>query len=219
MPRIARVLGLFALAAFLGVEPGCAGMGLRRPAGPIVTRSAAGAKAYAPDFTTAVYEPTTVAAADIYLTDLPIERLLDPRDNLSGLSGTILQMRLFLVPRAGNTPISNEACNITIRQFVLSSADTDSPEVGVYGGGGFLLPTDEPGGAKVGGTMSGVTLRLLERTARFHDQLGPSEVAGSFSAREDARTSRAIAARLRSLLERADLPADDQSTSIESPNE
>ncbi len=199
---------------------GCAGMDVRRPSGPLVTRSADGTKQLAPAFSTAVYESSNVAAAEIYLTDLPIDRLTDPRDTLSGLSGSIVQVRLFLIPKAGNTPISDTSCNVTIRQLVLGSASADAiPEVGIYGGGGFLFPSGEPGSKSISGTIVGATLRPMAWSGGFIDRLGASEMSGGFSARQDAQAARALNARMQRLFACAEIKPAVQSTSIASPNE
>lgn len=218
-----RSFCLCMLVLFLALLPmvsGCAGAGLRRPSGSLVTQSSDGSKAVAPTYTTAVHAATDVAAAEVYLTDLPIDRVLDPRDDLSGLSGSLVQIRLFIVPRAGSTPIGDTACNITMRHVVLSASSSDAaPEIGVYGGGGFLLPSGEPGDTSLSGSMAEVTLRLLDSTSGFVDLLGPAEAFGSFTSKDDVKTVRGLSSRLQRLLARAESPAPDQSTSIASPKE
>lgn len=218
--RCSRLSTLVLLIALSHLATGCAGMGLRRPSGSLITQSADGSKAVTPSFTTAVHTATDVAAAEVYLTDLPVDRLLDPRDDLAGLSGSLVQIRLFIVPRAGNTPIGDTACNITMRHVLLSAPASDvPPEVGVYGGGGFLLPSGEPADKRLSGSMAEVTLRLLGSTGGFVDLLGPAEASGSFTATDDARTARGLSIRLQRLLDRVETRTRDQATSIASPNE
>lgn len=214
------VVTVLCLAGMMLISGGCAGMGIRRPSGPLVTSSVDGKRSLAPQFSTAVYMATDVAAAEIYLTDLPAARLVDGSDDLAGVSGSIVQMRLFIVPRAGNTPIGDTACNITMRHIVLSASPGGGPpEVGIYGGGGFLLPGSEPGDSTVSGTVSGVTLRMLALTPGFSDLLGSAEVSGGFVAKQDDKVARGLGVRVQRLLDRADKIADDQSTSIASPKE
>jgi hypothetical protein len=211
------------ICLFVLEAAGCAGLDRYRPSGPLVTRATDGKTMLAPDLRTSVYETNTVAAAEVYLTDLPVSRLSDPRDDLTGLSGTILQLRVFIIPRAGRTPITDTACNVMVRQIVLSaSAEGQRPEVGVYGGGGFMAPSDDPGAASIGGNMN-VTLRPLGATAGFLDLLGTSELSGGFNAKQDAKISHALAAcvqRLLDVVERApgETP-EPQSTSMASPKE
>lgn len=217
-PAILLVLAM-GLVSCLG---GCAGLGLRRPSGPLITSSADGKKQLAPEFATVVYESSSIAAAEIYLTDLPPDRLLNPRDNLTGLSGSIIQIRLMIVPKAGNTPIGDTACNVTIRHIVLGTRENEAavpPEVGVYGGGGFLYPGNTPGASSMSGSIAGGTVRPIAWTSGFVDLLGPSELSGGFTARHDEPTSRGIKARIQNLLSRADQRPADQSTTIASPKE
>lgn len=198
VPLLIIVLALAATALHAG---GCATLGLRKPSGSLVARSADGAKELAPVYTTAVHVPTDVAVAEVYLSDLPLDRLLDAKDHLHGLSGSLVQIRLFIVPRAGNTPIGDTACNITIRHYVLSSSgDGMNPEIGVYGGGGFLYPSGNIDSSSISGSMDEVTLRLLESTPGFIDLLGAAEASGGFTTKQDARTARGLAARAQRLM-------------------
>lgn len=180
----------------------CAGRSLTRPLGSLVVRSSDGSRTLRPAYSTAVYMPDDVAAAEIYLTDLPGARLTDPADDLAGLSGSIVQIRMFLVPRAGDTPIHDTACNITMRHIVLSATDADQkPLIGVYGGGGFLLPGGKPGDKSISGSLSEVTLRMLSASEGFADLLGPAEASGRFSARQDPKLARGLAARAQRLID------------------
>jgi hypothetical protein len=81
----------------------------------------------------AVYAAQDRNTADLYLTDLPMERLSAEDDTLAGLSGTIVHVSIFLVPTAGRTPIDVTAVNASIRQVVIADG-----VVGVYSGGGFV---------------------------------------------------------------------------------
>jgi len=222
MPVPARTPAIL-LVVFIGLSfclGGCAGLGLRRPSGPLVTSSTDGKKRLAPEFSTLVYETSSVAAAEIYVTDLPVDRLLNMRDDLAGLSGSIIQINVLLVPKAGNTPISDTACNVTIRHMVLGARGGDAiPEVGVYGGGGFLYLDDFPGESTLSASIAGGTVRPIAWSAGFADLLGPSELSGGFTALQDEQKSRGMKARIQKLLARADQKPAAQSTSIASPNE
>ncbi len=205
MPFRFACRSLSALALIIAgviVFAGCAGRSLNRPLGGLAARSADGSRTLRPIISTAVYMPDDVAAAEIYLTDLPVARLSEPSDNLAGLSGSLVQVRMFLVPRAGSTPIQNTACNITMRHIVLSAAGAEElPLIGVYGGGGFLLPEGKPGDKSISGSLSEVTLRLLSASGGFADLLGPAAASGRFSAKQDAKLARVLAARAQRLMD------------------
>lgn len=159
-------------------------------------------------------EPQSV---DVYLTDLPLERLRDSSDNLAGLSGSITHVHVFLIPSAGDTPIDPTACNISMRSVVLASngpgesgaaSASDAPgdtRLGVYAGGGFLLPSRAPGASTFSGSLLDASARLVQRSNGFADPLSPARVTGSFAAPQDPETATVLAARLRSLAARANL--------------
>lgn len=140
---------------------------------------------------TSVYRGIDENTADVYVTDLPLSRLADPEDNLADASGMIVHVHIFLVPKAGSTPIDATASNAAVRQVVLASGAT-----GVYGGGGFVSVRDEIGDENFGAVIRGSSVRLVRRGPGFADRLGPSTVRGTLSARRDERAARAIAARM-----------------------
>lgn len=160
-----------------------------------------------PDLPLVVYAARDANTADIYLTDLtPAE--LDPGVPLSELTGNIVHVHLFLVARAGRTPIEDDACTVTIRHAVLARG-----AMGVYGGGGFLLPDGRPGAGVLRGSIDGTTLRLTECTPGFADRLGVAAFRASIAAPRDDGLARNVAARLEDVvlaiaeLHRADAPA------------
>lgn len=151
--------------------------------------------------------PNDRNTADIYLSDLPAERLLDPDDTLADAVGSIVHIHLFLVPVAGSTPIDATACNATVRQVVLAGprgADGSRPAIGVYGGGGFLLPDNTPGGGSLSGELLDATLRLTNATPGFVDRLGAARLKGDFAARRNDSLARGVAQRLDALISDAE---------------
>jgi len=98
---------------------------------------------------------------------------------------------MFLMPKAGSTPIDFTAANATVHHYVIADG-----AVGVYSGGGFLLPSSEPTGKSISARLGGATLRLAEQAGPFVDRLGTSRVRGSVSAKRDEETADAIAMRL-----------------------
>lgn len=148
-----------------------------------------------PNLPFGVYVSSDANTADLYLTDLPLERLADAKDPLAELSGTIVHVHMFLVPSAGRTPIDPTACNASIRQAILSSG-----AVGIYSGGGFFYPSDSTGAREFGGQLVQGTLRLSRATANFDDLLGPARASGSLRTTLDEPATAAIAARMESLV-------------------
>lgn len=140
------------------------------------------------------YRSADANSADIYMTDLP-ESALEGDADLSGVTGNMTQLRLFINPEPGATPIDPTACSVTIRHIVIAGG-----EVGVYAGGGFLDPSDAPGGRTFSGRVHGATLRLVAASPGFKDLLGPSRFTGGFSARKDEALARRMEARFRGLL-------------------
>ncbi len=162
--------------------------------GPLQAVSANGRAAFTPGVLTGVYKPIDENSADVYLTDLPLDRLADTKDAMSDLSGTIVHVHLFLVPSAGDTPVDSTACNAAARMVVFSGG-----AVGVYSGGGFVFPTDVPGGETYDGRIRNATLRLGQATADFADKLGPTVLTGALSAKRDEGAAAVIAGRLASV--------------------
>jgi len=147
----------------------------------------------APRLSTSVYWNADTTTADIYLTDLAGTDL-DPSTPLAELLGRIVHLHLFVVPLAGNTPIENSACSVTIRHIVMASG-----QVGVYSGGGFLNPT-RVSDSEFGGTIRGATLRLTSRTPGFADKLGPATMELSYMANREVSLAKRIGSRVNEIL-------------------
>ncbi|MFG0292111.1 MAG: hypothetical protein ACF8MJ_03040 [Phycisphaerales bacterium JB050] len=148
-------------------------------------------------FRTAVYAYSDENTADLYFTDLTPEQLqaLATGQSVGATApdgAQLLHVHLFLTPRAGRTPIEFTASNVTLTHYVLVGE-----EVGVYGGGGFLLPsrmfTREPGNDRFGGQMREATLRFLNGTSGFEDRLGSTTVDGTVNATLDPEGARQMA--------------------------
>lgn len=151
----------------------------------------------APNYVTAVYRAIDENTADIFFSDIAEERLLERLRAGSGEAGTITHVRLFLAPKAGKTPIDFTASNTTIMHVVLAERS-----MGVYGGGGFLLPDSEIGSAVFGGRIRNASLRLLRSDEGFADLLGLAELSGRIAARRDDTLADTISARLVLMLRR-----------------
>ncbi len=179
-----RGAGVMAAAALL---VGVAGAGLLGACGSVgsagalrMTSRGEERARFACDLPVRVYEQTSTLSADFFLTDLPREVWAGGGD-ASGVSGTIVHVHMFIVPRPGKTPISTGACTAAVRVLVLSEG-----ELGVYGGGGFFAQTGDLGRPTFGGSIREATLRLIRATPGFEDRLGPSFLSGSIGAKRDA---------------------------------
>jgi hypothetical protein len=140
--------------------------------------------------TTRLYMASDRNTADFYLTDIPLATLRDPTQDAQ-LRGVLVHIHMFVAPRAGETPIDDTACSVSIRQLVLAG-----DQRGLYGGGGFLLPRGTAGKPGYGGRVSNATLRLVGATPGFSDRIGPGLFNADFGADRDERVAREVGARL-----------------------
>jgi len=175
--RTFRVAARLALVA--GVGLGVWGCGVGGGGDPELASRLTGAQ-FAPSLPTRIYAFADRNTADFYLTDLPPEVWTGGAD-VSEMTGSMVHVHMFLASRAGRTPIEPTASSATIRVVVLGGGT-----MGVYGGGGFLLRSGEPGDSSFGGAIRAGTMRLLRATPGFVDRLGPCEFKGSFQANLDA---------------------------------
>lgn len=155
----------------------------------------------APDYVTAVYRAIDENTADIFLSDIAEDEILDRLrrgvQDANGEAGTVTHLRLFLFPVAGKTPIDFTASNVTITHVVLAQGT-----MGVYGGGGFLLPSDAVGSPVFTGRIHDASLRLLRSDQGFADLLGLAELSGTIAARRDDTLADSISARMVLMLRR-----------------
>lgn len=139
------------------------------------------------------YLSADINTADFFLSDLPAEAFADGAD-LSRFSGSLVQVHMFLAPKAGSTPIAFSATSATVRQVVFANG-----QMGMYSGGGFLLPSGTAGDSTFGGTIRSASMRLTGRTPGFADKLGPAEFASGLSVPKDVSRAK----RMSLLVERA----------------
>jgi len=155
--------------------------------------STADGSALASRFPTQFYNGNETNIADFYLTDLPAS-VWEQGGDVSDLEGNIVHIHMFVVPKAGQTPIQRTASTSTVRWLVLSKG-----RVGVYGGGGFFSESGDVGDKKFGGTLYDASLRLIRSTPGFTDPLGPSVLSISVNAIKDQKASEAISRAFTSL--------------------
>jgi hypothetical protein len=203
------------LVALLAVLPGC--RSVSHGGGNLEIRSLETAATLTPAIRTACYKRVDLNTADLYFSDLPESRLIDPADDLSGAAGSIVHIHYFLEPSPGNTPIDDTACNATVRHVLIAtttetvptSTDASTPHLpevvqvfGIYGGGGFFFPSGTVGDGTFGGSMRDGTHRLLYASPGFKDILGPATIGGKMVAARDDALADAIEVRIEQYLQR-----------------
>lgn len=162
--------------------------------GPIRAESVTTSSVLQLEPTVRAYRAIDKNTADVYLTDLD-RSALDLGAPLDEVSGQILHLHLFISPEAGATPIESTACSVTIRLMVISRG-----HIGVYGGGGFIMPDSDPGDSEFAGDIERATLRFMQSTPGFTDRLGPAELSGEITAPRNDPTTDRLAARFEQLL-------------------
>jgi hypothetical protein len=197
---------LLALAgtAALAMAGGCSVINTG-PGGVLTLSGADGTHKFAPDYSTAAYKSIDADTFDVFLSDLPRERLTNSSDLLGGTSGNLVHVHIFLTPDAGNTPIDSTACNFTVRHLVIAGGTNDAPVMGLYAGGGFLATSGAILGGGINGAVSAASERLHRSTPGFKDLLGSASLSGRFSASEDEHLADALSAKFELLVSR--LPA------------
>lgn len=157
-----------------------------------------------PDLPTVIYTMSGQQNVDIYLTDMSRTEL-DTAMGLENITGHIIHIHMFLKPKAGHTPIDDTATNATVRHLIVASGVS-----GCYQGAGFLFPKRRPGSGTFRASIDDASVRLIRATPGFVDQLGPSEVDISFTAKRDDGEARLVGARFQQIL--ASLPEAKQNT-------
>ncbi len=181
--------GLVAVAA---ASLGCRGAGFGglggfgEAGGSLTSRSlSVDAAVLDAEFTTAVYAHEPGGDTVFVLADRPLEELI-----ASGLErGQLVVLDLLWPPRAGSTPISAEATNLSVRHLVVVDG-----EAGTYAGAGFAMPSGELGEGPVRLRIWDSTVRLAGATDGFRDVLSPARLTGTLTAVEDEATVRRVVA-------------------------
>lgn len=134
--------------------------------------------------------------ADVFLTDLSDETLELIARGQAGreVSGTLVQVHIFLNPKPGKTPIESTAASATIRTVVLARG-----QIGVYDGAGFMLPGRSLKKGSASGSVNDAQTRLTRSTDGFEDLLGAARIDLSFGTKGDEQRANRIARVLRSL--------------------
>jgi len=177
-----RALAVLVLVVAPLVLGGCAN---GRGSASLEIASLGGARTILPgEFSTAIYGESEQNVASIYLTDAPLDSVLE--GDLQ--RGQIVHIELLWTPRAGRTPVDPSAVNISIRHVIITGG-----QFGVYGGAGFAEPSDRVGDKTLTLSIPEATLSLLESSSDFVDRLGPAAFTGSITAVRDDRLTRRLA--------------------------
>jgi len=135
------------------------------------------------DFVSAAYL-VSPAATSIYLSDVPLDTLLEP----GPITAQVAHVEILWRPVPGQTPVEVEAINASIRHVILVGGD-----VGIYGGAGFAWISGSTGAKRLKISTEGATIALLQATDGFKDLLSPAEYSGQIVAVND----QALAMRIR----------------------
>ncbi|MFO0873753.1 MAG: hypothetical protein U0575_07240 [Phycisphaerales bacterium] len=117
------------------------------------------------DFVAAAFSIGPAATA-IYLSDVPVEKLIDG----TAATAQVVHMELFWKPRAGYTPLEDDSTNASVRYIVLVDG-----EVGVYGGAGMLHIHGSLDKQRTRFTLVDASMSLIDSTQGFHDRLSPAQ--------------------------------------------
>ncbi len=207
--RAGPALGVGAMVLALGSSTGCSLLHAS-PGGVLTLSGADGSHTFAPDYSVAAYRSVDADTFDVYLSDLPRERLTNHGDHLAGASGNLVHVHIFLTPDAGNTPIDTTACNFTVRHLVLASGTAEAPIMGLYAGGGFVATSGSLLGGSISGAVSAASERLSRSTPGFKDLLGSASLSGRFGAPEDEQLADAMSGKLELLLSSLPVAAKDE---------
>jgi hypothetical protein len=140
-----------------------------------------------------LYTARDKSSADFYLTDLP-ESTWGLEEDLRDTSGVIIHVTMFIEPKSGKTPIATSAVSGTVRYLVLSNG-----EVGVYGGGGFVQISGDPGDKTLDASIRDASLRLVRATPGFRDRIGNGRFSLSTTAEQSPEKLEQLAAMLDAL--------------------
>ena len=154
--------------------------------------------------TQAVYINKDENAAELYFTDLAPGDLL-PQADLKGTWGQFIHIRHFLQPKAGETPIDPEANSVIIRHIVIADG-----QIGLYGGGGFMFDSGNPGDDSFGGAIPRASMKPVAHTPGFVDRIGLAYFSGSFSAKKDAAEAERLRKGLNVLLAKIPRPVEPE---------
>jgi hypothetical protein len=215
--RSAVGVSLLAAVALLAGCSGSAGglggladgvAGLTGSPGSTTIASAIESTVLAADWRAGVYSVVDEATGDLYFTDLPepVWRALAAGETPpTPAVGQVLRIHLFLVPRAGRTPIDFTASNVTLTHVVFAGS-----AVGVYGGGGFMLPSGEPGDRAIAGRLEGATVEFVGGSPTFDDRLTAGVLSGRVRAVRNEDAAAALGRIVFAALDRAEQsPATD----------
>lgn len=208
--QVLRCVCAGAAALALAMSTGCMQFREVGIGGQLTATNREGTTAFIPNYVTAAYQYRDENSADLYFSEFPEEWFTGSggKKGMGGIKpGSILHVHLFLSPSAGSTPIDVTACNAVFVNLILSGERAPSetpghaiPEMGLYAGGGFLMPDGDPGDSEFGGSIDRASHRLSRSTHGFVDKLGTGYLAGTVTAPLNEGLAKAMRARLDELV-------------------
>ena len=174
MPDVRTLVGTALLSLAMGLLP--AGCATTTGKAEVTMVGAAGARnELTARFQIAAYVVTPIETS-IYLSDVPLEALLDPAVD----TAQVVHIEILWRAVPGQTPVENEATNASIRHVILVEG-----QVGIYGGAGFVSVSGKTGAKRLRISTEGATMALLDATEGFEDLLSPAEYEGDVVAIND----------------------------------
>lgn len=146
-------------------------------------------------FNTQVYSGSDPNSVDFYITDLP-DTVWKQGGDVSGVTGQLVHIHMFITPKAGRTPIATTANTATVRWLILTQG-----RIAVYGGGGYFQRSGDVGDESLSGVLADSTLRLVHASPGVADRLGPSVLSMGVSANKDDATAAALSRAFSSLVQ------------------
>lgn len=137
-----------------------------------ITSQSSGGSSLKGEFTTGLYRFDNKNQITMLLLDGPEE---SPNQAVT--------VRMFWSPRPGRTPIDKNATNATIHYIIFP--DEAHAQVGVYSGAGYMFPKGTPGAQELTLAIWQSTLRLTDSTDGFKDLLGPANLKGKITLKQD----------------------------------
>jgi hypothetical protein len=175
------VIGLALLAAALGGCSAAYQLGMPASGSMVIESLHDEPLVVSGRYRTAVFTDSSGVETSMFLSDTPVDAIASG----AARQAQVLHLELLWVPKAGSTPMSSSATNVSVRYYVFSGG-----EVGVYGGAGFAMPHGELGGDAITITLRDASLKLIGSSAGFHDLLTPARLSGSFTAVRDHAAAR-----------------------------
>ena len=125
-----------------------------------------------------------------------------------------LVIRMMWLPRGAKTPVNPNATNASFKHIVFAGDNREI--VGVYGGGGYLYPKQNPGKKKINAAIWDGNMALQHASKGFADRLGHVQIDGKFKVlRDDEKVASLLESLEAQLKEKLGYPLLVQNDAVE----